>query len=567
MSINWTNVTLPDGLIITNTTPVYTLISTDDNLNSIFILCLIGGYIYEFRYNDITGMVEYYQSVYTIESNLVSSITLSRYSTLQTNKDLLYITTITNRTILLYSRTVGLRDWVPNINPISTESSVIINCVASTKTGNYLYCGGSSNNITPFYFNDDVYIGYDENKTYSPITLDSNKGQFVNMVCSDDGEHIAWFRLGGSPQFFYKNGVNGTVNVVSLSYGFTVNTSCNEQLSISKNYSITTVNNETTISGKIIFAQSKYNLWEYNPPSKSFNLVKLSGSNNQNYTAISLDNTGLNSVMITTASLSTNNANPQYLPFVASSADELKTSYNIMPLNEEFVSSTVGLSCCVSPNYDINTFKPLVSIIVVSTGPDGNILFSLNGGGSCFIKGTEIIILKNGIETIEKVEKLKNGDLVKTSNNSFKPINFIGYNDIDIKRNMDYIYVLRKDAYKENVPNKDLLIVGGHSLLFDNLENINNKFTPNIYNNNIDNYYKIMASQCSLCENASFEDIVDKLSRNTIKYYHFALEDENKDLQHAIYSNGMLSETMSINYSKKSGLVELKSSVVNRNCC
>ena len=47
-----------------------------------------------------------------------------------------------------------------------------------------------------------------------------------------------------------------------------------------------------------------------------------------------------------------------------------------------------------------------------------------------------------------------------------------------------------------------------------------------------------------------------------IKYYHFSLESENEDSQYGIYSNGMLSETMSISYFKQSGLL-VKESVSN----
>ena len=556
MSINWQDVDIPVNsqgepvVPITSTSLAYTLISTDTNLNDIFILCLIDGIIYEFKYNDISGMVEYLQIVSVdFITDLVASMSLSRYG----NLDLLYITTNTSRKIRLYTRDEGTETWILNVVPIFTNGDYIINCMASTTTGNYLYCGTSSENITTFYFISNTYVG-DGNLSYPAITLDGNKGRILNMVCNSDGTSISWIR-DVAPSFFYKAGINNSTKSFDLKHTSTTNKPCNEQLTISKD------------TGKIIYAQSKYNLWEYDKINNKFDLVLLGGSNNENYSAISLDNTGLNSVTITSASISTNTYNLQYLPYVASSADSLKTSYNIGVTDITYTSSTVGLSCCVSPNINTNTNKPLVSIVIVASGSEGTILFSLNGGGSCFIKGTEISIFRNGIETVEKVENLKNGDLVKTSNNSFKPINFIGYNDIDIKRNMDYIYVLRKDAYKENVPNKDLLIVGGHSLLFDDLENVNDKFTPDVYVNNIDNYHKIMASQCSLCENASFEDIVNKLSRNTIKYYHFALENEDKDSQYAIYSNGMLSETMSINYSKKSGLVPLKSSVVNRDCC
>ena len=118
---------------------------------------------------------------------------------------------------------------------------------------------------------------------------------------------------------------------------------------------------------------------------------------------------------------------------------------------------------------------------------------------------------------------------------------------------------MRKNTFKQNVPNKDLFVVSGHSFLFKNFNYTNDYFTFNIYDNNIEPYYKIMAAHCSLCDQATSNDLCGK---TLIKYYHFSLESENEDSQYGIYSNGMLSETMSISYFKQSGLL-LKESVSN----
>lgn len=168
----------------------------------------------------------------------------------------------------------------------------------------------------------------------------------------------------------------------------------------------------------------------------------------------------------------------------------------------------------------------------------------------CFLETTSITILENNIEIEKNIELLKKGTLVKVNENTYKSINYIGYQLININNNLKYLSVLKKDSISENIPYKNLYITTGHSLLFPDLKYSNNFYNQNVYDNNIENYYKIMAQHCVLCENVTKDEIKNLIINNKyVKVYHFSLEHENNDGQYAVYSNGVRSECMSYNYA------------------
>ena len=196
------------------------------------------------------------------------------------------------------------------------------------------------------------------------------------------------------------------------------------------------------------------------------------------------------------------------------------------------------------------------------TGRNQEILnyFTDNLGGTCFIKGTLIKIKKNDKEIEEFIENLNIGDLVKTSNNEYKKISFIGFNYSSKTNYMKHTKILKKNKIYHNIPNEDLLLTSGHSILFNELTNnlLNEKYNINEYPTNeaIDNFVKIKANHCSLFQNITEMDVERKLN-NTQKlyYYNFSLEDENNDKQYAVYANNVLCETMSYTHIFHSNLI------------
>jgi len=200
---------------------------------------------------------------------------------------------------------------------------------------------------------------------------------------------------------------------------------------------------------------------------------------------------------------------------------------------------------CVACSRDVTSVDSVSYPKILLAGVDVGYMYqSTNGGVSCFVKGTKILSHINNEDIEINIENLKMGDLIKISTGEYKKIHFIGYNFIDNQKHQEYIKVLPKDSVSPNVPNENLYIISGHSLLFENIDYVNDDYTPDIYNNNIKPYYKVLASQCSLCSTIIYEN-------NMVTYYHLSLENDDKDGQYGIYSQNMLSETMSINYGEK----------------
>jgi surface protein len=169
----------------------------------------------------------------------------------------------------------------------------------------------------------------------------------------------------------------------------------------------------------------------------------------------------------------------------------------------------------------------------------------------CFMKNTMILILENDIEVERKVQELKNGDMVKISTGEYKKLVFIGTKTIDITKNIDKIRIMKKGILGDNIPNKDLLVTSGHSVLFKNLENINKYYNENVYDNNVEGYYKMMSQHCKLFDYVKEEELEDISDDNNVSYYHFCLENDDEEGQYGVYSNGVLSETMALSFSKK----------------
>ena len=179
--------------------------------------------------------------------------------------------------------------------------------------------------------------------------------------------------------------------------------------------------------------------------------------------------------------------------------------------------------------------------------------FSNNTGGTCFIKDTNILCFKNDCEIEINIENLNVGDFVKTHKNEYKKIIYIGYNfyklEKDIKNNVKYI---KKDAISNNIPNKDLYLTTGHSLLFNDLFFANELYDSKYYpeNEKIDNYTKIMVQHLNISNENDKPD--------SVVYYHFVLENEDSNGQYGVYANNVLCESMSYNHIEKANLIEKK---------
>ena len=136
---------------------------------------------------------------------------------------------------------------------------------------------------------------------------------------------------------------------------------------------------------------------------------------------------------------------------------------------------------------------------------------------------------------------------------------YIGYNKLDVDKDLNSIRIMRKSRINDFEPSKNLFVTMGHAFLFKNLENINKYYDEKNYYNNIKGYYKINAHECKLCNFVKKNELYNVIENdNTVRYYHFCLENDDYAGQYGIYSNNVLTETLPINFIKISNLIPLK---------
>jgi len=196
----------------------------------------------------------------------------------------------------------------------------------------------------------------------------------------------------------------------------------------------------------------------------------------------------------------------------------------------------------------------------IASSSSGQHLAAVIGGGGiytyesppipCFKKDTQILT-DNGYRFIQDLRK---GDLIKTLQNDFIPIDMIGKRDMfhpaQKERIKDQLYKCSKEQYPEIV--EDLIITGGHSILVDNFTSEEQKanvieFFGDVYFT--DEKYRLLAC---VDNRASVYEIPGNYT-----IYHLALENNDYYMNYGIYANGLLVETCSKQYLKELSNMEL----------
>jgi len=170
---------------------------------------------------------------------------------------------------------------------------------------------------------------------------------------------------------------------------------------------------------------------------------------------------------------------------------------------------------------------------------------------ACFKKDTRILTDKGYVF----IQNLKKGDLIKTFQNGFVPINMIGKKDI-YHRNLqerikNQLYKCSPSKYPEVF--EDLVITGCHCILVDNFINEDEKEKTIEINDRIfvtDDKYRLPAC---VDHRSSIYEI-----EGTYTIYHIALENENYYMNYGIYANGLLVESCSKRYLKEYSNMILK---------
>jgi hypothetical protein len=189
-----------------------------------------------------------------------------------------------------------------------------------------------------------------------------------------------------------------------------------------------------------------------------------------------------------------------------------------------------------------------------TTNTDGstNVATIVRGSGTitvgavCFLEGSRICCLIDGIEEDRPIEQLRPGDLVKTVQHGYKAIDAIGHSKMynpGNSRGANRLYVCRKEAYPELT--EDLVITGHHSILVEEITEIQatgiKEQFGNIYVTN--GYYRLPA-----CID---ERAIPLEKEGLFTIWHLALDHETYTYNYGIYANGLLVESCSKRYLKE----------------
>ena len=180
---------------------------------------------------------------------------------------------------------------------------------------------------------------------------------------------------------------------------------------------------------------------------------------------------------------------------------------------------------------------------------------TLNSSGSyylypnvpCFLEGTKVLCLVDGIEKYVCVEDLTRGTLVKTSRNGYKKVDIIKKSPIvnpgHSERVLDRLYVCSQSKYPELTEN--LYITGCHSILVDSITDKERADTIKYLNRIFvtEKKYRLIAAVDERAEPWT--------SEGTYNIWHFALENESELLNYGVFVNGgLLVETCHIGFLK-----------------
>jgi hypothetical protein len=189
-----------------------------------------------------------------------------------------------------------------------------------------------------------------------------------------------------------------------------------------------------------------------------------------------------------------------------------------------------------------------------NSNPILNAYYYLYPSAPCFLEGTTILCQLDGVETYVPVEQLKEGTLVKTSLNGYKPVVLVGKGTIKNPGNDERIETRLYKCSPTKYPQlkEDLYITGGHSILEfpitekqkeDTIKRLGNLYVT-------DKKYRLMACVDERAEPWN--------SEGTYTIWNFALENESELKNYGAYANGgLLVETCSIRYLKNNSNMSL----------
>ena len=176
-----------------------------------------------------------------------------------------------------------------------------------------------------------------------------------------------------------------------------------------------------------------------------------------------------------------------------------------------------------------------------------NEFYNLYPSVPCFLEGSTILCQIDGVEKYVPVEQLKNGTLVKTSLDGYKPVVLLGKGSIqnpgNDERTENRLYKCSPSKYPEL--KDDLYITGCHSIL-------EFPITDKQKEDTIKHLGKLCVTDKKYRLMACVDDRAEPWnSEGTYTIWHFALENHDDRMNYGVYANGgLLVETSSIRFMK-----------------
>ena len=157
----------------------------------------------------------------------------------------------------------------------------------------------------------------------------------------------------------------------------------------------------------------------------------------------------------------------------------------------------------------------------------------------CFNEDSKILCLVDGEEKEILIQNIRNGHLVKTLYDGYKPVCMIGTSVIDNpgtnERIKNRLFICKKEKYPEL--NEDLIITGCHSILVDEITELQRQEI-------IVTMGRIFITDRKYRLNAILDDRAEPYNcSGKFNIYHIALENENYYSNYGIYANGLLVES------------------------
>ena len=158
----------------------------------------------------------------------------------------------------------------------------------------------------------------------------------------------------------------------------------------------------------------------------------------------------------------------------------------------------------------------------------------------CFKEDSQILCLKNDKEVYLPIQTLRKGDLVKTLNDGYVPIDMIGtskFYNLESNEKRKRLYTCPKSNYPELF--EDLILTGDHSILVNKLSDEQREKTLELFGtvfitNGKSRLFAFLDERTELYEKTGVFNI-----------YHIALENEEYRCNYGIYANGLLVESCS----------------------